>query len=222
MIKQRLPVIFRIFISVVAWFALTLQLFILIHNTPGNGMTPLQAVGRFFIFFTILSNLLVAISFTIILIKPNSITGYFFVKPYSVSAIAVYIFIVGLVYNIILRQLWQPTGLQQLADELLHVVVPVLYIVYWIFFIVKGSLKWKHCFEWLIFPIVYLIYAMFRGSIEGFYPYPFLDLNKLSYDRVLLNCAGLTIVFLVVGFLFVAVDKIVALYKKANKNIAEV
>jgi hypothetical protein len=53
-------------IAVVTWFALALQLYILINNTPGNGMTIIEAIGRFFIFFTILTNLLVAVSITIL------------------------------------------------------------------------------------------------------------------------------------------------------------
>ena len=221
MSKEKLSFIFKAIIAITAWFALILQLYILIHNTPSNGMTPLQAVGRFFIFFTILTNLLVAISLTFILLKPNSSVGKFFAKPSTVTAITLYIFIVGLVYNIILRRLWQPIGLQLLADELLHVAVPVLFIIYWIFFVEKGSLKWKNCFSWLLYPVAYLFYALIRGYIEGFYPYPFLDLNELGYQRVILNCLGLTIVFIVIGFLLIAIDKIFASYKRRAKNIAD-
>ncbi len=184
-------------------------------------MTPLQAVGRFFLFFTILTNLMVAISLTVVLIKPSSPAGRFLSKPSSATAITLYILIVGLVYNIILRRLWQPSGLQLLADELLHVAVPVLFIVYWIFFIEKGSLKWKNCFAWLLYPVAYLFYAMIRGHIEDFYPYPFLDLNKSGYQKVILNCLGLTIVFIAIGFLLIAIDKIFASYKRRAKNIAD-
>jgi len=213
MSKQKSATLLKISIATIAWFALALQMFILINNTPGNGMTPLQAIGRFFIFFTILSNLLVAVSLTFVLVKPSSSISRFFSRPFSIAAISVYIFIVGLVYNIILRQLWQPKGLQQLADELLHVVVPVLFVLYWVFFVFKGSLKWKHSFAWLIFPLFYLVYAMIRGSIEGFYPYPFIDLNKLSYSHVIFNCLGLTVAFLVIGLLFIAIDKMMSHYE---------
>jgi hypothetical protein len=162
-------------IALAAWFALVLQLYILVANTPGNGMTPPEAVGRFFIFFTILTNLLVAISTTILLMNTRAAAGRFFAKPSVITAVALYIFIVGLVYNIILRSVWHPEGLQKLVDELLHVAVPLLFTLYWLFFAPKSSLQWIHTFRWLIFPAVYLIYAMVRGGIEGFYPYPFLD-----------------------------------------------
>jgi hypothetical protein len=149
----------------------------------------------------------VAISLTCSLISLNSGIGRFFLNPSSIAAVALYIFIVGLVYNIILRNLWEPKGLQLLADELLHVAVPVLFILYWLLFTPKGALKWIHPFQWLIFPVAYLVYAMTRGAIEGFYPYPFINLKELTYGRVILNCLGLMIVFFVVGLLIVTLDK---------------
>jgi hypothetical protein len=203
----RAAVIFGALIALTAWLALGLQLYILIDNTPGNGMTPLQAVARFLIFFTILSNLLVAISLTVMLAKPASGAGRFFVKPSSSAAIAMYIFIVGLVYNIILRSLWRPQGLQRVADELLHVAVPLLYMLYWLFFAKKNSLQWMDAVKWLSFPAVYLVYAMVRGSIEDFYAYPFIDVKQLGAARVALNSAGLMVVFIITGLLFVFIGK---------------
>lgn len=194
-------------ISLTTWFALVLQLYILVANTPGNGLTPKEAVGRFFIFFTILTNLLVAVSLSFLLLSPRSVAGRFFTKPSVITAVALYIFIVGVVYNIILRSVWHPTGLQKLVDELLHVAVPVLFLIYWFLFAPKSSLQWIHAFRWLIFPAVYLVYAMVRGGIEGFYPYPFLDANTLTFGRVFMNCVGLLFVFIICGLLFVAISK---------------
>jgi hypothetical protein len=194
-------------ITLTAWFALFLQLYVLIDGTPGNGMTPLEAVGRFFIFFTILSNILVAASLTLLLLSTRSAAGSFFAKPSVITAVALYIFIVGLVYNIILRSVWHPMGLQKLADELLHVAVPALFTFYWLLYAPKTSLQWVHAFRWLIFPAVYLVYAMIRGGIEGFYPYPFLDANTLTFGRVFMNCVGLLLLFIIIGLLFVAISK---------------
>ncbi|HEY6503331.1 MAG TPA: Pr6Pr family membrane protein [Chitinophagaceae bacterium] len=194
-------------IALTAWVALSLQLYILIDNTPGNGLTPLGAVGRFLHFFTILSNLLVAVSLSVLLVAPATSAGRFFAKPSSSAAIALYIFIVGLVYNTMLRSLWQPHGLQKTADELLHIAVPLLYLSYWLIFSVKRPLQWTHAVKWLVFPAVYLVYVMIRGAIEGFYPYPFIDVDRFGYGRVALNSAGLLAVFIAAGLLFVYVGK---------------
>lgn len=190
--------------ALTAWVALILQQYIIIDNTPGNGLTTLQAVGRFLIFFTILSNLLVAISLTAVLLSPASSKGRFFAKPPVIAAITLYIFIVGLIYNLVLRNIWSPTGRDRVADELLHVAVPLLYILYFLFFAPKAWLPWKSLISWLVFPLVYLVYAIIRGAVEGFYPYPFLSLNNLSVGKVTLNCTMVMVAFIVFGLLIIA------------------
>ncbi len=194
-------------ITIMAWFALGLQLYLLVSNVEQSGMTRLGAVGRFLAFFTILTNMLVAISLTCILINPNSRLGRFFSKPATLAAISLYILIVGIVYNAILRSLWQPAGLQKWADELLHVVIPVLYVCYWLIFVSKGSLRWRHVIVWLLYPALYLVYALIRGSLEGFYPYPFINVTELGYGKVMTNAASLLVVFMAGGALFVGIDK---------------
>ena len=130
-------------IAVIAWFALVLQLYIMLERAPSIGFSTMNTVINFLSFFTILSNLLVAISCTAPLLIPSSASGAFFSKIQVQSAIAVYIFIVGLVYNLVLRNLWAPTGWQLVADNMLHVVVPVIYLLYWIIFTQKKSCNGK-------------------------------------------------------------------------------
>ena len=193
--------------ALLAWLALILQLFVLVDNSPGNGLTTCQAVGRFFIFFTTLTNLLVAVCASVLLFANRSAAGLFFARASNITAIALYIFIVGLVYNILLRNEWHPEGLQKIADELLHVAVPVAFIIYWVLFAAKSPLRWINAVQWLIYPAIYLAYAMIRGRIEGFYPYPFLDANKSTIGNIILNCAGLLLVFITAGLLFIAAGK---------------
>jgi len=199
--------IFRIIVAIVAWSALILQQYILIDKTPGNGLTPLGAVWRFLIFFTVLSNLLVATRLTVVIVAPSSRAAQFFVKPSVTAGIGVYIFIVGLVYNIMLRHIWSPVGRDRLADELLHVAVPVLYLLYWLIFASKKGLQWKHVFYWLSFPAIYIVYVLIRGSVEGFYPYYFINPLELSVQKVVINSIVLMAAFVVVGCLFVTIGK---------------
>ena len=66
---------FIIFIALVAWLALILQLYISIKNTDTNGLTPLVATWNFFSYFTILTNLLIALCLSFILLSPSSSPG---------------------------------------------------------------------------------------------------------------------------------------------------
>jgi hypothetical protein len=87
-------------IAAITWFALLLQLKLSLGTTGTTGFSTVKTITNFFSYFTILSNLLVAISLSSALFLPSGILGRFFTKISVQSAIAVYIFIVGLVYNL--------------------------------------------------------------------------------------------------------------------------
>ena len=106
-----------IIISLFGWFALIGQFYLIIINRVTS--VP-ETIIRYFSFFTILTNLIVAICCSALLSKSNSGMKNFFFRQNTLTAIAVYITIVGLVYNFILRFLWKPQGLQWVVDELLH------------------------------------------------------------------------------------------------------
>lgn len=204
--NNALPRLLMIVLVLITWLGIVLQQYILIDNTPENGMTPWQAVGRFLLFFTVLTNLLVAICYTSILVAPASALGRFFSKASSLAAVTLYIFIVGLVYNIVLRGIVKLEGWAIVANEIQHVVVPLLVIIYWIFFAKKAGLHRKLTIYWLIYPAAYLVYALLRGAMGNIYPYPFIDLNKLSYSQVGLNVILMLAAFLGFGMLIIAIS----------------
>lgn len=192
-------------ISLVAWFAIFLQLYSIIVNRV---VSIPETIVRFFSFFTIQSNILVAICFTFLWLKPKSKGGFFFLNHKNATAITLYITIVGIIYNMILRFLWSPAGLQRVADEVLHLVIPILVLVYWFLFVDKKLLVFKNILPWLIFPFLYLVYTLIRGHFFQFYPYPFLDVIQLGDKKVFVNSFFIVLVFLIVGFLLIGIGKI--------------
>ena len=125
------------------------------------------------------------------------------------TAITVYITIVGFIYQIILRGTWQPTGFQRIIDELLHSVIPVLTIIFWYLFENKSALKYSQIPKWTIFPILYLIVVLIRGSFSGFYPYPFVDVTKLGFTKVLTNSLWISIFFIGLSMLYIRIGKFI-------------
>lgn len=194
-------------LAAIAWFAIILQFYIMLNNSPAPGFSQLMLVANFFSYFTILSNLLVAVCLTACLFTPLSSAGKFFTRAEVQSAIAVYIFIVGLVYNLVLRNIWSPAGWQLVADNLLHVIVPVLFVWYWYLFVRDNKLQWKHLFYWLIFPAGYLIYTLIRGAFVNWYPYPFIDAGIIGYAKVSVNSLGVLVAILTAGSVIILLDK---------------
>jgi hypothetical protein len=206
-IKTRSEKPYMAALTILCWFALILQLYLVITHEVPPGMHLLGRIIRYFSFFTILSNLLVGISLTFLLVNPEAPLSGFFSRPSVQTAIALYISLVGLVYSILLREVWDPKGLQKVGDILLHDVVPVLYVLYWLIFTPKGLLQWKDALRWLIFPLAYLAYILFRGALSGIYPYPFLDVGSEGYPRVFLNIGLLLLALIGTGLLLIVVDQ---------------
>ena len=191
-------------IWLLGWFALIGQFYLIILNRVTS--VP-ETIIRYFSFFTILTNLIVAICCSMLLSKSNSGMKIFFSQQSTLTAIAVYITIVGLVYNFILRFLWKPRGLQWIVDELLHTVIPLLFILLWLVFVQKGKIFWKSVLAWLLYPIIYLVFILLRGIPSSFYPYPFIDVDKIGYSQTFINSSGMLLAFLTVSILFLIVNR---------------
>lgn len=192
--------------AIAGWFSLILQLYLILEN---RRLSIPATLVQFFSYFTILTNILVALACTFKLMPKSRYTP-FFAKPKIMTAITVYIFIVGLVYNLILRQLWSPTGAQKLVDELLHTVIPLISLLYWLLFVSKQTLQWKNVLPWMWYPFLYLIYILIRGAITDLYPYPFMEVNTLGYTKVIINSILLTVTFLFFSLLFIGIAKILS------------
>lgn len=190
-------------LAIIAWFAVLAQYRLMIENRVVSiGETTI----RFFSFFTILTNSLVAIYFTFITFKIKNALLAIIHKPGILTAITVYITTVGLVYQILLRHVWQPTGLQMIVDELLHTFIPIMVIIYWYLYENKLLVPYKQILQWLLYPLIYVIYILIRGRFSNFYPYPFANVDNLGLSRVLINSilmmasfAGLSAIFIAIG-----------------------
>jgi hypothetical protein len=165
------------------------------------------AAIRFLSYFTDLSNVLVALAMTLPWLAPNTGLGRFFTRLSVRTAILAYIIIVAVIYHYLLAKLWNPQGWQLVADTIEHVVAPALYVVDWALFVPKGTLRVKSAFVSLVFPLGYAAYSLVHGAATGFYPYPFIDVSHLGYDKVLTNMAMLILVFGGLGLLLIALDR---------------
>jgi hypothetical protein len=181
--------------------ALVLQYALLLRVAPDGA---LLATVRFFSYFTILGNLLVAAACAAV---AGGRGPAWLVRPRALAGVALYIAIVGIVYVLVLRPLWQPQGAQWVADAALHYVVPVAYLGWWTWALPHRQLAWRDLAWWLPFPLAYLGWALWRGSWSGEYPYPFLDVAVLGTGAVVRNALAVTAGFLALGALLVVSDR---------------
>jgi hypothetical protein len=188
-------------VAILAWAGLGLQCYL----TVGGRANAWQGLVFFLSFFTVLTNLIVAFVTTARALRPNA--GRRLASSNVAAATLSYIVIVGVVYSLVLRELWQPRGWQAVADRLLHDLVPVAYLLYWIVCVEKRTLRWRAIPGWLTYPILYLAYSLVRGAFGAGYPYPFIDVDALGYGTVAMNAAGLVLAFYALSAGIVAVDR---------------
>jgi hypothetical protein len=190
-------------LALTGWFALGLQWSLTHALVVSDGRSGVAALGVFLSFFTILTNLLAAVCLTALAFAPvvsDRLARF-------ACAVAVYITVVGITYSLLLRHIWAPVGRQKVADVLLHDAMPLLFVLFWLVLIPKGKVRWTSPLLWLVYPLAYLVVTLVRGAFGAAYPYPFVDVGALGYGRVMLNSLGLTMGFLILGLIFVCVDK---------------
>jgi hypothetical protein len=181
----------------VGWAGLALQLFLMMRNM---GAGP--ALWRFFGFYTILTNVGAAMVATAIALGGTKDLA----SPRARLTAASSIIMVGIIYSVALRSLWSPTGLQKVADILLHDVAPLTWVGLWL---VGPHVRqrWSEAGWALLPPFLYCIYALARGATDGWYAYWFLDPAQQSLGELTASVVVLLLAFSVLAVILVAVGQ---------------
>ncbi len=176
-------------VSVSAFGALAIRVVASLEQFQGDvGATLWHLAG----FFTVLTNLLVAVHFM-------AIAAGWRVPGARVAGLVLWIGLVGIVYHLLLARLWSPEGLAWWADQGLHTLVPVLVALWWLAFVPFWSPNWRVILSWQVWPLAYVAYAILRGALTGFWPYPFLDPGLNGAWGVAANILGLQVSFVLSG-----------------------
>ena len=192
--------------ATLGWAGLGIQLYLIFIARLSVDASLLGGLVSFFSYFTVLTNTLVATVLTCAVTPRESAARRWFLQPWVSSGVTVSIVVVGLAYSVLLRHLWHPEGWQFIADELLHDVMPLVFLGYWWFCVPKGTLRLWHLPVWLIYPLVYFAYALLRGNLLGAYAYPFIDVAVLGYPQVFINAGGILVGFVGIGVAVIGLD----------------
>ncbi|WP_439506007.1 Pr6Pr family membrane protein [Sediminibacterium sp.] len=200
-------------IALVVFCGIFLQFVIMVQAPTSNSV--FVRIIQFFSYFTILSNLLVLTYFTSRSLSTDFIENAFWKRAETSTAVTVYISIVGIVYHLVLSNIYHPQGLARVADHILHTFTPTVTVLYWYVFVSSKKVNYSSIPYWLIYPCLYFVYTIIHGSITQFYPYPFLDVDKIGLLQSFLNCLVVLVIFAFLSLLlsFIANWR----FKKNNK-----
>ncbi|MES5893893.1 MULTISPECIES: Pr6Pr family membrane protein [Bacillus cereus group] len=185
--SAKMIAIYRLLLSLLAFSALITQFVTRAQVKPFNPV-------NFFSFFTIESNILVAV---ILLLSSLGTATFGRSEQFGVlrGAATVYILTTGLIYFLLLRGLEE--SLQTpipWVNTVLHYIMPLAMILDWVINPPTKAITWKQATSWLVFPLLYVVYSLIRGPFVNWYPYPFLDPRIGGYGKVLLYSIGIAVV----------------------------
>ena len=130
-----------------------------------------------------------------------------------------------LVFNILLagEAGRDPQANWRIGSLCFHVVLPIMYILDWFLFYERKKTKWYYPIVSIIFPIAYVVFLLIQAIILKFdssilipttttpliYPYFFVNLDKQGVFGVLMWVGILSVAFVIVGFSFFGIDKLI-------------
>jgi len=184
---------YRVVVSALGWFAIILQYWLIASTRSGPDLVAWTI--NYFSFFTTIGNILVALAMTLPWLAPRSRLAQWLLRPSVRTVIVAYIIVVGLVYHLMLRNLYNPQGWRLACVIILHYVIPPLFIIDWLAFVPKRDLSWKILFGALALPVLYVAWTLVHGAFTGFYPYPFINVARFGYAQVLMTIGAMIAAF---------------------------
>lgn len=212
--------------ALVAWCAVTFSAYLsvsgyylgkedlskpsILGNLPAGHDQWYERLFDWLTYFTIWSNLTVAIVVTVLWLRPD-----LFVRSDAVGTVwralrldsVLMIAITGIVYRLILAS-GGKTGADLVSDTLVHVVVPLLTAAVWLLAGPRGLLTVRTIAPALVLPLVWAVVALVRGAVVGAYPYPFLDVAKNGLASVLAFIGVILVVAVVLALVLLALDRV--------------
>lgn len=167
-------------------------------------------------YFTILSNIIVAIVMTLLFLRPSRDSKLMRVLRLDTLLM---IIITGVIYNLLLGPGVSHEGWDFFSNGLQHVFTPILTVLVWL---IVGPRRWiniKVIALSLIIPILWAVFALVRGAVIGAYPYSFLDVATKGLSSVLAFIGVIMIIALILALVLMGIDAAIsALSRRAKRS----
>jgi hypothetical protein len=207
---RRSAAAFHLTLGVLTLVGIVWQLVLVIQQTDVlvEAAGPLPGTGtrviRFFSYFTIQSNILVAVVSLWLAANPFRDGKVFrVVRLEALFGITV----TGLVYTTLLRGVVNLSGAGAITNAIVHYIVPSATVVGWLVFGPRPRITDNTLLLSLIWPLLYVGYSFAHGAASDWYPYPFVDVVKLGYGTAVRNGIGVCVLLVGVGALFMWLDR---------------
>ncbi|MSW81179.1 MAG: hypothetical protein F2840_08495 [Actinobacteria bacterium] len=181
-------------------------------NEPGLAGMP-GRVFDFLSYFTVLSNVLVAVVMALLWRDPQRNGALF--RVLRMDAL-IMITVTGLIYWGVLAGGVELQGLEYVTNTIEHTLVPIAAVLVFLIFGPRGQFRVSTVFVALILPIAWALAILARGAVISAYPYGFIDVARYGYGSVLQNIVGVAVFGIILGFVFLGIDRLLARMQRAG------
>lgn len=193
-------------LALIAWAAIVTQVYLVLQSRWAIGASLVGGLIHVLSYFTVLSNTLAAAVLSAHAWPRGTRPSRFFRLPTVAGCAVLSMLLVGIAYNLLLRQFWHPQGVQWVVNEVLHDLMPPAMLAFWWGCVPKGQLRRYHVALWALYPLGWYGFTLMRGWSIGVWPYPFMDATELGFARAFVNALGLLVAFCLGGLITVSVD----------------
>ncbi len=176
---------YRVFFALLGFAAIVTEIATIVER---NRFVP----ERFFSYFTIQSN---SFAVAVLLLSALALAGGREHRLVSLlrGASTLYMAVVGMVFPLLLAGLDVPLTAVPWDNVVLHYLMPGAVVVDWFIATPRVRISPRQALVWLVFPLVYVVYSLVRGSLVNWYPYPFLDPENKGYVGVGVVTVGIAL-----------------------------
>jgi len=132
-------------------------------------------------YFTIWSNVVVAVAVTLLARRETRVTGW--VRVLRLDALLM-ITITAIVYHVLLAPTAVVVGWSRLTDPILHQLTPALTVLVWLVFGPRRWVSWRVVVASLGIPLAWIVWMLARGAVVDAYPYGFANVEEHGYAAV--------------------------------------
>lgn len=196
-------------IATIVTAGLVLQLVLSATADGGSFGSAQGRIVNFFCFFTVQSNIAVAVTHWMLarrLHRPS--VAFRVARLVAVLCITV----TGVVFHLALASLQELTGWDLVADTILHTLSPLLALAGWLLLGPRDQVDGRVVRLAALPPFAWLAFTLVRGTFvddvagNAYYPYPFMNAEVLGYATALGRCALVVAFFFALAFGAKALD----------------
>lgn len=170
---------------------------------PAGAAGALSRVADTLSYFTIWSNVVVAPSATLLLLRPHR--HDLLARVLRLDALLL-ITVTAIVYQVLLAPAAVVVGWSRLTDPILHVITPALTVLVWLYVGPRGWVRGRLVPLALTVPLLWIVWMLVRGAVIGAYPYDFTNVTTLGYGSVSRTMALILVFGLVVASAYWGLD----------------